>query len=195
MRAPTATIALVAALACGRGEDRVAAAIRRDLARELGEPIRTVRCQATACEAVTAAGLRIAIARTGRAPVTWTTVDLLDPRPIAAEVHAALASVGSDQAVDCGPLRLASADGDHLACALGGGGAAFVDVAADGAVAVELAMTAAIAEARRAAVDPAELERQSRALDTDEAEGAEPDGEADAAVDAGVDTGPPTTGG
>ncbi len=194
MRVLAATLALIAMAACGRGEDRVATAIRRDLARELGEPIREVRCRGAACEAETAAGLRIAVTLTGRAPVAWETVDLLDPRPIAAEVHAALASVGAEQGVDCGPLRLAGAAGDHLECALAGGGAAFVEVATDGAIDVELAMTAAIADARRAPADPADLERQSRALDTDEAEGEEPDGD-DAPPDAGVDAPAPTTGG
>lgn len=194
MRVPAAALALIATAACGRSEDRVAASIGRDLARALGEPIRRVRCHAAACEAETAAGLRIAVTLTGRSPVAWETVDLLDPRPVAAEVHAALASVGAEQAVDCGPLRLAGAGGDRIECALGGGGAAFVEVGADGAIDVELAMTAAIADARRAPVDPADLERQSRALDSDEAEGAEPDGDDDQ-TDAGVDAPTPTTGG
>lgn len=192
MRAPAATLALIVAAACGRSEDRVAAAIRRDLGRDLGVPVREVRCHGARCEAVTADGLRIAVALTDAG---WETVDLLDPRPIAAEVHAALASVGADQAVDCGPPRLATPGGDRVTCALGGGGAAFVDVAADGGLEVELALTAAIAEVRQAPGDPAALERQSRALDTDEAEGAEPDDDGDGIADAGVDAVLPTSGG
>ncbi len=195
MRVPAALLALSAAVACGRDPDRVAAAIRRDLARDLGVAIARVTCRGPQCEAVTAAGLRIPVTVTSRRPLAWETVDLIDPAPIAAEVRAALVSVGAAQAIDCGALRLASAGGDRVECALAGGGVALVEVAADGTLDVELALTAAIAATRRAPPDDAALERQSRALDTDEAEGEEPDGDGADTIDAGVDAVTPTSGG
>ena len=46
MRVLAATLALIAVAACGqRSGDPVAAAIAADLARELGEPIASVRCR------------------------------------------------------------------------------------------------------------------------------------------------------
>lgn len=197
MRARSGLAAMLVAAACGHG-DRTADQIRAALARELGEPVRTVRCHRDRCEAVTAAGLTVPITLTAGAPRTWTTAPLIDPRPVAAEVQAALASVGAAQAVDCGGLRLADEGAARIECALGGGGAAFATVGVDGAVDVELALTAAVAAARRDPVDPATLEQASRALDTDEAEGSEDEADdADAGVgdDGGVDAILPGPGG
>ena len=113
--------AVVVAAACGRAPDPLAESIRRELTSTLGQPIRSVRCQPGACVATTATGLAIPITVTGTAPATWTTAQLIDPAPIAAEVHAALTSIGADQGVDCGALRLADDAGPRVECGLAGG--------------------------------------------------------------------------
>ncbi|MBK9030948.1 MAG: hypothetical protein IPL61_06340 [Myxococcales bacterium] len=189
-RAWLATLAVT--VACGGGGaagDPVAEAIRRDLERSLGQPLASVRCHAGACVATTAAGLAVPVAVTGTAPVTWTTAELLDPAPIAAEVHAALRTLDADGSVDCGPLRLAADVGPVVECALADGGVAFVRIEADGTLDVELALTATIAAERRAGAADDELERTSRALDSDEAEGDDDDTDAGPADDGGLDAG------
>jgi hypothetical protein len=55
--------------------------------------------------------------------------------------------------------------GQRLACTLSGGGAACVQVAADGALSLELALDPATAAARGSAATEADLLHRSRALD------------------------------
>ncbi len=195
MRVLAATLALIAVAACGqRSGDPVAAAIAADLARELGEPIASVRCRDRACVATTGHGVAIPVTVTATRPATWTTEELLDPRPIRAEVLAALATVGVTTTVDCGPTRLAATVGPRLSCALGTGGEALVAIDDDGGIDVELALTAATAAARHDGPDDDTLEQASLALDTDDAEGSDDESaEADAGTDGdgglGVDAG------
>lgn len=184
--------ALVAA-ACGGGDrDELPGTIGAALARELGEPITTVRCSDRVCVATTARGVPIGIVVSATRPATWTTEELIDPRPIRGEVEAALATIGITTTVDCGPARPAAAVGARLTCALGTGGAALVAIADDGALDVELAVTAAIAAARQEGPDDDTLEQASLALDTDDAEGTDeepPELDAGVAMDGGVDAG------
>ena len=177
--------ALAIGAACGSARDRTATAIADQLSRELGVPT-VVSCDRDRCVATTAIGLRIPITLTGDAAGTWHTAPLFEPAPIAAEVHARLQALGVDQPVDCGPLRLA--DDAPIRCQLGAGGLALATIADDGTVEIELALTAAIANARTVDYDPTDLEARSLALDTDEAEGADPadDDERDDGADAGV---------
>lgn len=187
-------LALVVVAACGGGGDRddVSRTIAVELARELGEPVASVHCRDRACVATTARGVAIPVTVTATKPATWTTEELLDPRPIRAEVLAALAAIGVTTTVDCGPTRLAAEVGSRLTCALGTGGAALIALDDAGGIDVELALTAANAAARQEGPDDDTLTQASLALDTDDAEGADDEidtidaGVADGSVDAGV---------
>lgn len=182
-RPASAAIAL-AALACGsdRAPDPRARAMATAITAELGVAV-AVRCEATACAATTAAGLVIPIELA--ADGGWHTAELFDPRALTPAVAAALVDVGADQAVDCGPLRLA-ADGPAR-CDLAGGGVALVTVGADGELDVELALTPAIAAVRLAAPDEAALSAASTALDRPDEPGPDDDDDGEAeTLDAGL---------
>ncbi|MEJ7603715.1 MAG: hypothetical protein WKG01_37855 [Kofleriaceae bacterium] len=98
---------------------------------------------------------------------------LVHSAPIAIHVRAVLADLGAPQEVRCVPaVRVVAAD-QRIACALQRGGTAFVTVAADGSFAVELALDVAAGSARTVEAPDRELDSQSRALETDEAEAAE----------------------
>lgn len=171
---PAALVALAAGGAgCGgdRG-DPVARAIADTFARELGQRPR-VTCRATTCTATLPDGAAIPITRDG---ATWESPELLDGRAVAARVVDELAALGLTDTADCGPVLVAPPVPTALTCTLGGGGTAWVTVDAVGDLALDVALTAAEAAARTEGADDAALERASRALDTEEAEGNPEDG-------------------
>lgn len=83
--------------------------------------------------------------------------------PIAARITGELADLGVAQTVDCGPLVVRVAAGERLTCKLSGGGAAFVTIAKDGTVSLELAIDPAVAGVR--SEQPRDLTKTSRALE------------------------------
>lgn len=180
---------LVAAVLAGGGcggerQDPVAAAVARGVRDQLGLAVERVRCEPTRCAVTVVGGATLAVtvsaAAGGGREVRWESEEVVVTAAVARWLGAELAELGLDVAVDCGPPLVAAAPGTstRVTCALGGGGAAWVDVAADGGLAVELALDARIARARTEDVDVAGLDELSRALDTAEAR-ADGEGEAD----------------
>lgn len=176
MRARRAAGIILALAACSAGSDPVARSIGAAVERELGVRPRSVTCRRDTCTVILPAGdaLEVAVGR-DRA---WTSAELIDPRPVVDRITADLASLGVPQAVDCGALRLAAEVPTTIECRLGGGGAAWATIDADGGIDVELALTAAIAEARRAGPGDDALEALSRALDPGDTDD-DPEGEDD----------------
>ncbi|MEZ4404837.1 MAG: hypothetical protein R3B06_32915 [Kofleriaceae bacterium] len=195
MRRYRASFMAAAIAACGGGgRDPLPGSIRQTLGQELGVAITSVHCGGAACTATTADGLAIPITVTPGEPPTWAAAEVIDPRVLAAEAVEVAATVGLTGPADCGPLRLAAQVDAPIECALPGGAAAFVTVAADGGLAVELAITAEIAAARRGPIDQAALDRASLALDTPDDQADDGDDDLDAGVVHG-DAGRPGPGG
>lgn len=106
-------------------------------------------------------------------------------QPIEDHVRGVLDDLGATQAVACGPRVRHLAPNERVVCELARGGKAFVTIAADGALALELALDPAAAKARTE--DIMGLDRVSRALaHTDESD----DDEGGATTDAGVESAP-----
>jgi hypothetical protein len=89
---------------------------------------------------------------------------VVDTAPIAAYIDTMLADLHVHKTASCGGKLRLVAPGERLACALSGGGTAFVDVAQGGAIQVELALGSAAAAARTAVTPAEELDKMSRAL-------------------------------
>jgi hypothetical protein len=110
--------------------------------------------------------LPIEVTSDGRA-WTWRVAGrFVDTRPIAAYVDSELAEIHVKQTANCGAV-LQRID-TRMACELSGGGRAFVDVRADGTLALELEIERDAAAARGEAVTPErakELDQKSRALE------------------------------
>ena len=168
-----AALAIGALGGCAEGRSRTDAIADR-LTAELGVAT-AVTCRAATCTATTAGGLVIPVAVA--ADGSWQTAPLVEPAPLEAAIAAALAELGAAQPVDCGRRRVD--DGRPIACALGGGGLALVALGPDGELDLELAVTPAIAAARRAPVDDAALTAASRALDRDDGDERDDDGASD----------------
>lgn len=188
LRAVLAGLAIAAA--CSSPGDPVARSVAATVERELGVRPRAVRCQRAACTVSLPGDLTLAVTVDGDRAVAWESAELLDPRPIVAQITGELAALGAPQAVDCGPLRIAPAAPVTIECRLGDGGAAWATIDLSGTVDLEVALTAAIADARRSGPDDAALDALSRALDSDEAEGTHDDPVGDDEVDAAVSRGP-----
>lgn len=190
MSAGVRALALLLVAGCARssgGDDPVAASVRAGIAAQLGIAPGRVVCADDRCLAEVG-GLPVPIAVAGGAEATWQTDEIVVIAPLVAHVTAELAELGLTARVDCGPpVQPVPADG-RLACRLDDGGVAWVRLAGD-RIDVEVALTPEVVAARTAPIDEADLERQSRALDSDEAEGdAEPtDDQDEAEGDAGVD--------
>jgi hypothetical protein len=145
--------------------------IARDLTARFGLPV-TTRCAIigdvpVVCQAVISDGtaLPIALERAG-VGVHWRVAGrVVETAPIAAYVGGVLADLGIAQRAICGPPVQRLAPGKRLACTLSGGGAAFVQVASDGALSLELALDPAAAAARGTAETDADLLHRSRELD------------------------------
>ncbi len=179
-------LALLLALAgCGSGaQDPVVVAVSAGIAAQLGLVPARVACAPERCD-VDVGGTRLAVAVQGRREVTWEAEEVVLTAPLAAHLAGHLAELGLAVGVECGPaVQVLPVDG-RLTCRLDGGGAAWVRLGADGAIAVEVALTPEVVAERTAAPGEAGLEQRSRALDSDEAEGPEPrdgDGEREAAA-------------
>lgn len=186
----------VASSACGSSGDPVARSIATTVERELGVKPRAIRCARPACQVELPGAVTLAVRVDGDHTVTWESDDVIDPRALVDRIAGELAALGVPQAVDCGGLRAAPATAVTIECRLGDGGAAWATVAPDGAVDLELALTAAIAEARRTGPGDAALEAASRALDSDEAQGlaGEPSADTDEAAEVDAGLAPPVRG-
>jgi hypothetical protein len=141
--------------------------IARELTAKLGVPV-TTRCAVVggtpiACHAVLADGTPLPIAI---AAGSWQIPGhVIATAPIQSYVQGVLHDLGVAQQATCGPAVRRLAPGERIACSLSGGGEAFVEIARDGALAVELDLDPAAAAARTHGESDAELVRRSRALD------------------------------
>src|SRR5439155_25911510 len=133
-----------------------------------GAPV-TVSCAIATCRAELAGlALPIRVAADGSAWAWNVDGRVVDTAPIAAYVDGMLADLHVKQTASCGAKVVYLPRGERLACALSGGGRAFVDVAPGGALAVELALDRAAAAARGEPSTPErdrELDKMSRALE------------------------------
>ena len=169
VRAAWLALALVA---CGdpgapvtTGPSALEQAIARDLSARLAGAV-TARCTTFAsipliCRARLPDGgeLRIRIAGS-RGAWAWRVEDRIDTAPIQAYVQGVLGDLGVAQTASCPPLSRER----RIACALTGGGVAFVEVAASGRLSLELELDPAAAAARVAPAADRDLARLSRAL-------------------------------
>ncbi len=165
-----------------RSASKLELAIARDLTAKLGAAPE-VRCRAMfgLCVATLPDRSTLAIrVRDHGAQWAWEIEGLVvDARPIEAYVGSVLADLGAAQGVACGARIRHLAPGARVVCTLAGGGKAFVTIARDGTMSLELAMDAGAARARTD--DVVGLEKASRALektddDDEEDEGARTDG-------------------
>lgn len=145
-----------------------------------GNPIR--------CEAVLADGTKLPIAiEADKREWAWHIDGIVvESKTITDHLTGLLADLRVAQTVDCGARFHVVKAGDRMACKLGGGGLAFVRVAADGSTSVELALDSSSAAARGELVTPArevELFKMSKDL---EALDGESDGEEEVPADGGV---------
>lgn len=185
-------LALVTLAACGsgRGSDPVAKDVRAGVEAQLGVAPAGIRCTKERCE-VDLGSARIAVGLAGDREVAWQTDEVVLAAPLAALVGEELADLGVAAAVDCGPpVQPVPADG-RMTCHVDGGGLAWLRLGDAGQVDVEVALTAEAVAARTGDADDEALERMSRALDSDEAEGEDdpdgPDDAGDGGRDAGID--------
>jgi hypothetical protein len=188
-RVVSLALAVTASAACraDRGGDPVARAVADGLRQQLGVKVERVRCTRERCDVVLADDVALVVRVSGDRVVTWEADEQVRTAVIAAYVRAEIAELGIDAPVDCGPTLVAAApEMSRITCRFGGG-TAWVDLVPDGGLALEIAIGDEAVRARTEDVDLDELEKLSRALDTDEAEGADED--SDAGVDAGVDGG------
>jgi hypothetical protein len=195
-----AFVGVLTLAACGDPQPReiaspvapLEAAIAHDLSARFTTSA-TSRCVAIAtvpirCEAVLKDGTRLPIAIANeRGAWAWRLDGIaVESRVLVAHIAQLLADLRVPQAVDCGGAVHVVAAGARITCKLGGGGAAFVRVAADGTTALEIALDAASAAARgeQGSVErERELDRMSKALEALEGES---DGEDEVRGDGGV---------
>lgn len=166
--------------ACGDGEHAerkpppqpspLEAAIARALATKLGAAPK-LHCAMLAgfplgCFATLPDGKRLAIrVRDDGKHWTWKLDGLLvSAQPIEDYVRASLDDLGAVQNVFCGVRVRHLVAGERVACSLANGGEAFVTIAADGTMALEVELDPAAAEARARDPAPGDLERASKAL-------------------------------
>lgn len=160
--------------------------IARDLTARFAMPV-TVSCIAVGAIPITCTAtlldgtaLPIVIENAGKDAWGWRVDGIvIESRAIVAHVEAELDALGVREGVTCGPRIQVLRPGERVSCTLSGGGAAFVQVAADGTTVLEVALTAATAAARAELVTPAredDLLRRSRELGrvTSESDGEEP---------------------
>ncbi|HVK77403.1 MAG TPA: hypothetical protein VM734_29050 [Kofleriaceae bacterium] len=178
-----------ALIACrgGSRRDPVAEAVKAGLEAQLDVKVEQVRCERAGCEATLAGGATLKVKVDGDRELAWETDEVVMTGALAARIRAELGALGVDTTVDCGAPRV-TVPGEPVRCELGSGGAVWAAIRDDGEVELEVALTPAIVQARTEDVDVQGLDDLSRALDTDEAQGAGPeDPEADAGVGAAAD--------
>lgn len=163
---------LFCVVACNGGEPRaplrnspLESAIARELTQQLGVPV-TTRCVIVAgvaeCRAWAGSVELPIVVENHRGEWTWQVEGrFANTAPIATQIAGELADLGVQQTVDCG-APVARIDG-RLACKLSGGGSAFVTVARDGRVELELAIDPAAAGVR--SEEPRDLTKTSRDLE------------------------------
>lgn len=182
-----AVLALAAAPGCrgDRGGDPVARSVTDGVKKQLGVQVKSVRCTRDRCEVELEGGATMAVHLHGERDVIWEADEQVRTAVIAAYVKTELVQLGIDAPVDCGSA-LVPTTGDvvRITCHFGAS-EAWVDLLPDGGLSLEVVIGAEALRARTEAVDVDQLERQSRALDTDEAQGVAED-DADAGVDAGA---------
>ncbi len=182
MRAPC-SLALAALLACNAGGASPAGgtagpsalerAIATDLGARLGKPI-IARCLEplgvpVRCTAYLPDGSALPVAlRDAGAAWEWAIEGrLVAAAPIEAYVRGVVSDLGAAQGVGCGPgLRRLAAE-EQVECRLERGGAAYVTIAADGALSVEVELDPKAAAARGGPVtreSQTSLDGLSRAL-------------------------------
>ena len=129
-------------------------AIARDLTARFGAAL-VVRCVTVygfprGCTATFGDGGKLAIkVRDAGRRLSWKVDGLVvSAQPIEDYVRGVLDDLGIAQVVSCGARVRLLAHGDRVECALASGGKAFVTIAADGALALELALDPAAARAR-----------------------------------------------
>lgn len=178
------TIALVACGEHGPSEPARRPPIELDVERELAARFGgavTARCAVVAgvpmaCLAVIdGLALPVAVEAAGSA---WTwRIDgrVVATAPVVAYIDGVLGDLGVAQTARCGPAAVRLPPGQRLPCKLSGGGVAFVDVAREGRVSLELALDPAVAAIRAEPVPDRELVRASRALERTGDEDDEPD--------------------
>ncbi len=157
------TLVAVAAVMIGcRSErpDRLAAAVKDGLARELGVVPSRVVCGPGRCDAEVG-GLMLAVTVTGDRELSWEAEEVIATAPLVAHVAAHLDDLGIVARVDCGPALVRAVADARLTCSIEGGGQAWVRIAADGAVDVEVALTAAEVAERSGPSSEIDLERAS----------------------------------
>jgi hypothetical protein len=163
-------------------------AIARDLTARFGTPV-TVICTAGACTATLADKTTMPIVVDSASAGEWGwRIDgrVIEGKAIATYVEGVLAALKIRESVTCGPPHQIVRPGERVSCTLSGGGAAFVQVAADGSTTLELALDKESAAARAELVTPdrdRELTIQSKRLEDLEGES---DGEEAVATDGGV---------
>lgn len=193
VRRPVPLLVVLLAVACRgeRGGDAVARAVADGVRAQLGVDVESIVCTRDRCDVTMDGGVTLHVTVTGERDVTWESDEVIRTAPIAARVQVELDELGILTEVDCGPALVAVAPGaaTRVSCSFGGGGQAWVDVAPDGGVELEVAIGADSVRARTEPFDEGRLDQQSRALDSDEAEGVLGEGDDDGGVDAGVDAG------
>jgi hypothetical protein len=148
--------------------------IARELTLRFGQPV-TTRCTfvagiPAACEAHLADRTRLPLAITSDGDGwLWRVAGrVIEVRPLAAHVDAELAELGLPYTATCGDGLQVVAAGGRISCKLSNGGAAYLDILADGTTSLELALDPDSARARGEPVTPeqeSDLERRSRALE------------------------------
>jgi hypothetical protein len=163
---------LLCVLACSAREEQaplrkspLESGIARALTEKLGVPV-TTRCVIVAgvagCRAWAGTVQLPLVVENHRGEWTWEVKGrFVSTAPIVTQITGELADLGVAQTVDCG-APVAQID-DRLACKLSGGGSAFVTVASDGRVSLEIAIDPAAAGVR--SEQPRDLTKTSRALD------------------------------
>jgi len=183
----TAAGVVIAMAGCGGGSGGgVEEQIRRDLGRQLGVRVERLRCppgafpKACAADLPGTPGVEVTVAD-GPDGVEWSLAGfLIATAPLEVEIAAELDDLGVEATADCGPAYRVTHVGDRVPCTLevgGARGAAWARITDDAAdFDLELALDPAAVAARTGEADEADLERLSRALDRDDAEGREDDG-------------------
>ena len=181
-----ATLILIATVACSssrrskaqaRDSSRVELGIERELSTRVGVPLR-VRCVwiAPSCRATLPDGSQLSLRLFARGGEIQWQLDgaLVLADDLEAYLRDALADLGAPQVARCGARIRSVVTGDRVQCQLQNGGKAFVIVNADGTTSIEIALDAAVGDARSEVVtierDESLLQMSRKLEHADEAE-------------------------
>jgi hypothetical protein len=177
-------ILLIACGGAGRRDPSIEEVVSEGIRVQLGVKPTRVRCERTRCDITLPGGIEIDATLAGDQDVVWESDVVVKTGVLAQHVRAELTALGMDAQVDCGPPLVLATAATRVTCTVKPGGTAWVDVMADGGLAMEVALDDETRRERTTDVDLQGLDDLSRALDTDEAEGGSSDESAEA--DAGV---------